>query len=1337
VSEKREKARGGRSGDFFSVGQPLNPLRGGYVRRRADDELYDIVVSGRYAHVIAPRNSGKSSLVAATAARLRNHGYKVATLDLSQIAERDGGSDAGRWYYSIAYRLLRQLRLKIDLQDWWQDKSMLSNRQRLVEFYTEVVLQNVREPVVVFVDEIQNVERLPFKEHLLPSIRSAHNARITDPEFERLGFVLCGESDIESLVDDPALSPFRVSKAVGLEDFTRPELDLFATELNLPAPEARVALDRIWYWTGGQPYLCQKLCRALSRDPRPDDVEGQVDRLVGKLLAGRAALHSEPHMQHLHRRIVRDRKDSEAMLNLYGRLRKGLDVAWDPDSRPLRKLVAAGLVRVTDTGLTEPRNRVYAAVFTARWANQYLPVHWRGPAIAAVALLALVALPFWYTQLLPKPYTRILVSPETALPAAESAWRNLRSFPGHGATADRLYRTLLEQRAERAASQEAIGEVGDYARALPGEADFAERLSAGYWDREVRRASRREARDDALIAALEALVLPTPERRRVAAALVGDDYPRLVASLPPTAGERLLFNARDLVLSRADGPRMAQWVLRDSRLVAREPWTVSALEVTPLVRRVAVDRPGSVSRIGLSVNVSHSRLDDLRLKLIAPSGRTAELTFDGGRSSASESTAFGRELLSTLVGEPLSGTWSLTLRDEATGVNGHLVGWSLSLNSQVLVEDFERGLDIPAPVERDSDNLWFSPDGRFAVARAMQSDSARMWDLTSGRPARTIAVPADERVLGVSAEGRYLVTLAQDDIHLWRTVNGRREAVLSAGAAGAEIALTPDRQRLWVLGRGEPESRFALWSLDERRRLADLALAGTPALVATDATGDRLAVADYDRSVRLWNTATGELLAQLDLPAQPGSLRLSPDGQALALAYGEQGMSLWSVAAAAEPLLVERSRGRWHVAFSPDAETLLAGSGDSGFRTYRTSDGSLAGPAWYPGLAPGADAMLDYSSDRQLALTVAPGAGARLWRAEPAGDTADDGSNPGGYRVLQGASDAAAAISPGGRFVAAGDREGHVHLLAADGTDLSAATVDELAYFGHQGPVTHLAFSPDAGLVGSTGADGAIRVWDAATGKPRPFGPELARGPVHAFEFSPRGNRLAILSGQRAAMIDTASGAVLADLDPGGAHRAIAFGADGLLYLGSETGELKRLARDPIGGWQLRTVWQGDTALRSLAASPTRPLLAVATADRRIRLFDLRDGRVGEAVLELPSDIEALQFTPSETRLLARTGGWVHRASVSRSGLVWIDAIRAPRPLAGSGIAVARVDTAEPGGDTLAAHGDELLVLTNDPGRVEIARIGFVHDEGPLLFGDRDALLEDWRRRLGRSTAPP
>jgi len=391
------------TGEFFSVGAPLHAVRAGYVRRKADDLLYETVVGGRYAHVLAPDRSGKSSLIAATAARLEANGCKIAILDLEQIGVRDGGSDPGRWYYNVAYRLLRQLRIRHDLQTWWHDKSVLSNRQRLLEFYSEIVLQFVAERVVVFVDEIQCIEDLPFADQLLASFRAAHNARTTDPDFSRLTFVLLGECDPISLVSEPELSPFNVTQQVLLDDFTRGQLELFATELNLEHDAAEAALDRIYHWTRGQPYLSQKLARQVARDPVDGDIAAHVDRIATTQLAGRAALHSEPHMSHIHRVIVNDQKHMEPLLNLYGRVRKGIEVPADLSSNLQRRLMAVGLLEIDHDGNLRVRNRLYEAVFTARWANENLPTRLRVPLVAAGVLLLFALAPFLYTQWLPRP----------------------------------------------------------------------------------------------------------------------------------------------------------------------------------------------------------------------------------------------------------------------------------------------------------------------------------------------------------------------------------------------------------------------------------------------------------------------------------------------------------------------------------------------------------------------------------------------------------------------------------------------------------------------------------------------------------------------------------------------------------------------------------------------------------------------------------------------------------------------------------------------------------------------------------------------------------------------
>ena len=1336
--ENDSSAAADKTGEFFSVGPPLHAVKPGYVRRAADDFLYQTLVAGNYAHIIAPDRTGKSSLIAAISARLQNNGFRVAVLNLSQIGERDGGSDAGRWYYSIAYRLLRQLRLKVNLQTWWQDNSILSNRQRLVEFFADIILQNIQERIVVFVDEIQYVADLPFDEHLLASIRAAHNARGTEPEFSRLSFAMFGECDPYSLVLDPTMSPFLISQEIRLSDFSREDLNIFAAELDLSIVDAGLALDRIFEWTSGQPYLSQKLARSVAREQISGDIRGHVDRIATHQLAGRGATRNEPHLSHLHRLVVDDKKNHEPLLNLYGRIRKGIRVAHDSQSKVQRRLMATGLVVATDSGDLAVRNKIYETVFTARWANENLPLHWRGPAIAAVVVLLVTAIPFAYTQLLPKPYMRIMSTPTFDLETISDAYANLRSFPGHADAADRMYQLILEDRARQAADRRTILNISRFARQLPGSIELANGFLADYWDRQVGAAMRDGRRDDALLASLESLVVSTPARRRRASTLVGDDYSHLLATNPVQETDGLAFNAEKMQLTYFSGAQILQWSLVNQSLEAREPWTMSALEVTPLVRRVVIDRGGLANRVGLTVNVSHARLDDIRMKLIAPSGRTIELAFDQLASSANDEIRISREQLAPLIGEPLNGTWSLSLRDESTGVSGHLVGWNLSLNSQVVVENFERGLDIPDPVEIASENLWFSPDGRYAIARALQSDSARLWDLNSAEAARTIAVPANEQVLGLSANAEYLVTTTQDTVNMWRTASGRRSAVLDVGAAGADAILGADGEHLLVPRRSDIDTLFQLWSLSSGRVVAELSVAGAPALVAMDATGRHLAVADYDRAVRIWDISAGELVSQIDLASQPSQIKLSANGESLGVVHGDEGVSLWRTDRPKVPVLQESSRDEWQIAFSQSGARFLAGNIRQGYQAYRSSDGAISGPLLDAGVAAGGQMLLAFSADEKMIVTAARNGIARFWTAPPTASSVTNSVSADimpGHQLWSASGDTITVISPGGERIAIGDSSGHVHILQIDaGAGEIGAEREEISFLGHRGPVVAMVFNNDASLVASAGADGTVRIWDGSSGLPRPFYGSASASTVGRMAFSPSSAQLAILSGQRAWIMNVETGAVLADIELGELHAGLTFAADGQLYLGSESGALRSLYADRTGNWHLRNVWQGSEAIRQIEFSVIRQQIVIVDGRNEARLLDIRSGHVGTTLLQLPDTVTEMAFSRSEARMLFKTGLWIHRALVSPAGLVWTDAIRAPKSLSGSRMALDRqviADKKAPLGDY---ENDRVLVLTRDTGFVKIAEIHFDYDAGPALFGNRGNLIAEWTQKVRGET---
>ena len=1008
---------------------------------------------------------------------------------------------------------------------------------------------------------------------------------------------------------------------------------------------------------------------------------------------------------------------------MYGRVRKGIEVPADLASPLQRRLMSVGLVDIDHDGNLCVRNRLYAAVFTARWANENLPTRLRVPLVVVGVIALFVLLPFWYTQWLPRPYMDMLTSPTLELDAALTAYENLRSFPGHADTADNLFRGFVEMRAGLAADEMEARDIAGLSRELPAAGRLPDALLAGFWDRQASAALRDERRDVALIAALESLVMSTPHRRQRAANLVSDDYPLLGATLAAQPARTMVFDPANLLLTLAEGAQVSQWSYATQTLQPRESWSMTALEVVPLVRRVAVDRAGTVSRVGLTLTLSHARLADLRIKIIAPSGRAVEVETGVERASSNEDIRIPAAQLQDLIGESLSGTWSISVRDEALGVAGQLVGWNLKLNSQGAIEEFQRGLNIPDPIERETDHVWFDASGRYAVARAMQSDSARIWDLAYAEPVRVIAINESEVLIGLDSGARHMLTATQSSVSLWDISTGDRVRTLEVGALSSNARLSEDGNHLFVEYRDDVTTRLQRWSLETGEITAELEVAGAPALVAFDPIGSRVAVADYDRAVRVWDVGSGELLAQIDVPLQPSAIRLTAGGTALGVVHERLGVSLWNLDRPQQALLEEFAEGNWALVFAPSGALALAGRAEAGYQLYSTTDGRLVGPPIGVRGATGPDAILAFSADEQVIFTGSPLEQMRFWRATDVPPAIDSAASE--QLLWQPSADRVTVALPGARDVVIGDSEGHVHVLpVAGGTIRIDSRTEDLSYLGHSAAVTQLSVNKDGSVVASAAADNSIRVWETESGKPRALNVRLEGGVIRELAFSPDRPVLAVLQTSTLTLLAVNDGAVIAEFDLGEPHSSMEFAAAGRLFVGSDSGVLRQVASDADGAWSMQRLWQGARPIDQLAHSSRGDFLIIVDDAGTASQFLLNEGHIGELTLEFPAPVEDIVFARSGARAYFRTARWVHRVSLSAAGLRWIDGVFAPQPLQGARVVF---------GDGDAMRRAYLPAARN--GVVELVELPFPGSSQPGLLGNYRELLDEWRARLGQQRA--
>src|SRR5258705_4271966 len=252
-----------------------------------------------------------------SAVRLREEGGAVAVLDLTAIGQN---LTAEYWYSGLLDRIGEQLDIEDELEEFWLAHERLGPLQRGMLAIREVVLKKFSGRVVIFIDEIDAVRSLPFStDEFFAAIRECYNRRTEDPQLNRLTFCLLGVATPSDLIRDTRTTPFNIGVRVELSDFTMEEAVPLAQGLFTDPQKGKQVIQRVLYWTGGHPYLTQRLCEAVSRTATPAD----VDRACNELFLSHRARERDDNLLFVRERMLRNEADLSGLLLLYRRVCDG------------------------------------------------------------------------------------------------------------------------------------------------------------------------------------------------------------------------------------------------------------------------------------------------------------------------------------------------------------------------------------------------------------------------------------------------------------------------------------------------------------------------------------------------------------------------------------------------------------------------------------------------------------------------------------------------------------------------------------------------------------------------------------------------------------------------------------------------------------------------------------------------------------------------------------------------------------------------------------------------------------------------------------------------------